>query len=82
MEGLFNQAVVKVKDYTNVSTDIQLKLYGLYKQITIGNINISKSSFFDIKGNAKYTAWENLKNKSKESAMIEYIQIVALLNKK
>jgi diazepam-binding inhibitor (GABA receptor modulating acyl-CoA-binding protein) len=83
MENLFNQAVVKVKELT-VSTDIQLRLYALYKQVTIGNIpdNYPEPSFFDIRGNAKYTAWKAVKNKSKNDAMKEYIQTVAMLNKK
>lgn len=80
MENLFNQAAVKVKELT-VSTDIQLKLYALYKQVTIGNIpdNYPEPSFFDVRGNAKYTAWKAVKNKSKNDAMKEYIQTVALL---
>lgn len=83
MENLFNQAAVKVKELT-VSTDIQLNLYALYKQVTVGNIpdNYPEPSFFDVRGNAKYTAWKAVKNKSKNDAMKEYIQTVAVLNKK
>jgi diazepam-binding inhibitor (GABA receptor modulating acyl-CoA-binding protein) len=82
MENLFNQAVIKVKDLT-VSTDTQLILYSLYKQVINGNIpdNYPEPSFFDIRGNAKYTAWKGVKNKSKNDAMREYIQTVAVLNK-
>jgi acyl-CoA-binding protein len=82
MENLFNQAVIKVKDLT-VSTDTQLRLYSLYKQVIIGNIpdHYPEPSFFDLRGNAKYKAWKGVKNKSKHDAMKEYIQTVAVLNK-
>lgn len=77
---LFLECTEKVKTLT-VSQELMLKLYALYKQVTIGNIpdNYPEPSFFDVRGNAKYTAWKAVKNKSKNDAMKEYIQTVALL---
>ncbi|MBS1495872.1 MAG: acyl-CoA-binding protein [Bacteroidetes bacterium] len=57
-----------------------LKLYALYKQSTIGDINIDEpSNPFDFVNKAKYQAWLALKGKSKEKAMEDYIQLVTQL---
>ena len=59
------------------SNDTLLKLYGLYKQATVGDINTSRKNFsvtilksiekpglLDQKGRAKWSAWEKEKGKS------------------
>ena len=54
-----------------------LKLYSLYKQGTEGDVNgDAPSNPFDFVAKAKYSAWEELKGKTKEAAMEEYIQLV------
>jgi diazepam-binding inhibitor (GABA receptor modulator, acyl-CoA-binding protein) len=53
-----------------------LKLYGLYKQATIGDCNISKPGFFSFEANYKYEAWNSLKGYSKEKSMEEYVSFV------
>lgn len=54
--------------------DELLKLYGLYKQATIGDNNTPKPGMFDLKGKYKWQAWEDLKGKSQEDAEKEYIE--------
>ncbi len=62
------------------SNDILLQLYSLYKQGSIGDINIDPpSNPFDIVNKAKYNAWEALKGKTKEEAMQEYVELVQQL---
>lgn len=62
------------------SNEILLQLYSLYKQGTEGDVNIDPpSNPFDIVAKAKYNAWEELKGKSKETAMQEYIDLVTKL---
>jgi acyl-CoA-binding protein len=62
------------------SNDILLKLYSLYKQGSVGDINIDPpSNPFDIVNKAKYNAWEALKGKTKEEAMQEYVELVEKL---
>lgn len=58
---------------TRPSDDELLKLYGLYKQATIGDNNTPKPGMFDLKGKYKWQAWEDLKGKSQEDAEKEYI---------
>lgn len=62
------------------SNEILLQLYSLYKQGTEGDVNIDPpSNPFDIVAKAKYNAWEELKGKSKEAAMQEYVDLVTKL---
>lgn len=56
-----------------------LRLYGLYKQATVGDVNSSRPSQFDFVGRAKWDAWEKLKGSSTQEAMQMYIDLVAEL---
>jgi acyl-CoA-binding protein len=58
-----------------------LKLYGLNKQATIGDINIESPKMFDFVAAAKYNAWKNFSGMTKEDAMIKYIDLVESLFK-
>jgi diazepam-binding inhibitor (GABA receptor modulating acyl-CoA-binding protein) len=53
---------IKLKD------EEALLLYGLYKQGTVGDVNIDKPGFFAMTDKAKWTAWDEKKGKSKEQA--------------
>lgn len=73
----FETAVTNSKQLPDQSNENLLKIYGLYKQATEGDVNIEKpTNFFDFKGIAKYNAWEELKGMPKEEAMKQYIQFV------
>jgi acyl-CoA-binding protein len=50
----FERAAETVKHMKGLDNDQRLQLYGLYKQSTVGNINISKPYFFDAVGAAKW----------------------------
>lgn len=59
------------------SNETLLQLYSLYKQGSIGDVNIDPpSNPFDFVGKAKYEAWAGLKGKSAMEAMTEYIELV------
>ncbi|WP_126243665.1 acyl-CoA-binding protein [Chitinophaga rhizosphaerae] len=63
--------------------DVLLQLYSLYKQATEGDINVEPpANMFDFVGKAKYDAWNNLKGKSKDAAMQDYIDLVNQLKNK
>ena len=53
-----------------------LKLYGLYKQSTEGNVKGKRPGFSDFKGRAKYDAWARLRGKSPDWEMGEYIKLL------
>jgi diazepam-binding inhibitor (GABA receptor modulating acyl-CoA-binding protein) len=57
-----------------------LKIYGLYKQATVGDNGEQKPGFGDLVGRAKWDAWNALKGKSAEQAMREYVELIRSLS--
>lgn len=55
------------------SKDLMLRFYAYYKQGTFGRNKQPKPSFWDVVNRAKWQAWEDLGNMSKERAMQEYV---------
>lgn len=78
VKNVFIEYTEKVKNY-NVPQEIQLKLYGLYKQANFGDNNTPKPSILDFRGRAKWNAWNEQKNESKYNSMKRYILIVKTL---
>jgi len=81
LEQQFLEAVANSKTLTEKpSNDILLQLYSLYKQATEGDTTESSpSNPFDFVAKFKHEAWAKLKGITKESAMEQYIQLVASL---
>ena len=79
-----NTAAEQVKHLLYEPTDNdKLKLYGLYKQSTQGDVTGNRpSGFFNIKEKAKYDAWNENKGLSKENAMKLYVDFVSELQNK
>ncbi len=50
-------------------TNTLLKLYALYKQATLGDVEGDEPGPFDFTRRAKYDAWSGVKGTSRESAM-------------
>jgi len=76
----FIDAAERVKSLkVKPSNDDLMQLYGLYKQATIGDINIQKPGFWDVKGQTKYDAWAVYKTMPKEKAMLLYTRLVKRL---
>lgn len=80
MEGLgkhFDQAAADIKTYgKDISNDDLLKIYALYKQVTVGDCNTERPGLLDMKGKAKWDAWNAIKGKSKDDAKKEYVEFV------
>ena len=53
-----------------------LKIYGLYKQGSEGDVAGSRPGFADLVGRAKYDAWAALKGTAKDAAMQQYIDLI------
>ena len=53
-----------------------LKLYALYKQATVGDVEGKRPGFSDMVGRAKYDAWSATKGKSADDAMKEYTALI------
>ena len=83
LEAQFKSAAEAVKTLPEKpENDMLLRLYGLYKQGSEGDVAGAKPGFFDFKGVAKYEAWEKLKGTSNEKAMEDYVKLVKRLGGK
>lgn len=56
-----------------------LKLYGLYKQGSAGDVEGSRPGFTDMVGRAKFDAWAGLKGTSQDEAQQQYIDLIESL---
>ena len=65
---------------SNLSQDpgneVKLKLYGLYKQATVGDAGGKRPGVFDPVGRAKFDAWAQLAGTTPEDAKREYVHLV------
>ena len=77
----FEQAAADSKNLpSKPSNETLLQLYSLYKQGSIGDVNIEPpSNPFDFVAKAKYDAWAWLKGKSATEAMTAYIELITKL---
>lgn len=57
-----------------------LKLYGLYKQATVGDNTEKKPGFSDMVGRAKWDAWNSLKGTASDAAMQQYVDLIGSLS--
>lgn len=77
LQAQFKKAAEEVMELSKRPEDkTLLRLYGLYKQATEGNIKGKRPGFTDVKGRAKYDAWSRRRGKSAEWAMGEYVKLV------
>ena len=73
----FEEAQKRVKTLASTpDTDTLLALYALYKQGTVGDVDGKRPGMLDLKGRAKWDAWERKKGLSKDQAMEEYCRLV------
>lgn len=79
----FQQAADDVKQLSKRPTNEELlDLYAFYKQGSEGDVSGKKPGMLDVKGRAKYDAWEKRKGMNKEEAMQKYVDYVERLRKK
>ena len=56
-----------------------LKIYGLYKQATVGDNGEKKPGFSDMIGRAKWDAWNGCKGTSSDDAKRQYVELIRSL---
>lgn len=56
-----------------------LRIYGLYKQATQGDVQGAKPGFSDLVGRAKWDAWNQQKGATADAAMQAYIDLIESL---
>lgn len=77
----FDKAVIRSKELAKrPSNEELLLLYALFKQATEGDIVGDRPGGFDFKAIAKFDSWAELKNKTRDAAMQEYVQLVDRLH--
>lgn len=73
----FESAAQRVKTLSKApDNQTLLKLYGLYKQGTTGDVQGKKPSRINIRERAKYEAWEAQKGMDQDAAQQAYISLV------
>ena len=78
----FDSAVTRSRELTSrPSNENLLLLYALFKQATEGDVTGERPGGFDFKAIAKYDAWTEVKGKSTDEAMREYVALVDRLGK-
>jgi len=76
----FDAAIARTKTLPTQSTTVQLELYGLFKQASSGDVSGSRPGMFDMRGRAKWDAWDKRRGMSGEQAMQAYTAYVAGLS--
>lgn len=57
-----------------------LKIYGLYKQATVGDVTEKKPGFGDMIGRAKWDAWNAVKGTPSDEAKRRYVELIQSLS--
>ena len=80
LKSAFEQASRDIQTLSErPDNDTLLRLYGLYKQGSEGDVKGDKPGFFDFVGTAKYEAWAKLKGTAQEDAQKKYVDLVKKL---
>ncbi|GMS98428.1 hypothetical protein PENTCL1PPCAC_20603, partial [Pristionchus entomophagus] len=78
MEAKFQAAVDIIQKLPKsgplqTSTDDKLRFYSLFKQATVGAVNIGRPGVFSPIERVKWDAWEAVRDLSNEEAMRQYV---------
>ena len=78
MESKFTLASNEVKNLKEdpFTNDQKLNMYSLYKVATMGKCDTAKPGMFNMTAKAKWNAWNDQGDKTKEDAQTEYVAFV------
>ena len=80
LKSKFEQAVKDSKGLPEKPDNMTLlKIYALYKQASSGDAEGKRPGFADMVGRAKWDAWNELKGKSGDEAMQQYVDLIESL---
>ena len=80
LQSLFEAAEANSKLLSEKPDNVTLlKIYGLYKQATLGDNGEKKPSFSDFVARAKWDAWTANKGLSQDEARQKYIDLIESL---
>ena len=81
LQAAFDSAVAGSKSLSERPDNATLlKLYGLYKQATAGDVTDKKPGFSDMVGRAKWDAWNGFMGTSRADAMQQYVDLIESLS--
>jgi acyl-CoA-binding protein len=81
LQARFDAAVASSKSLSERPDNATLlKIYGLYKQATAGDVADKKPGFGDMVGRAKWDAWNALKGTSSDDAKQQYVDLIESLS--
>lgn len=84
LQTKFHKAVALIAnppaDSVKATIEQKLKIYALYKQATMGDINTPQPWAVQVEARAKWDAWNLLKGKEKTECMEHYIQLLQEIN--
>jgi diazepam-binding inhibitor (GABA receptor modulator, acyl-CoA-binding protein) len=73
----FEQAVVDSKNLPERPDNMtMLKIYALYKQASVGDVEGKRPGFTDMVGRAKWDAWNELKGQPQDEAKQAYVDLI------
>ena len=80
----FQEAVGLASKMTQASLpqDVQLRLYALYKQSTLGTLDLKQNSSFHLRDAFKTNAWMQISHLTIDNAKEQYIEMIQSLLKK
>lgn len=77
LETQFKEAAERVKTLEKKpDNETLLKLYALYKQVTVGVVNTSQPWAVQLEARAKWDAWYALGSMDRNTAMTKYVSLV------
>jgi len=77
LDASFEAAQQRVKTLSAAPPpETLLKLYGLFKQATVGDATGKRPGMMDFRGRAKFDAWAALKGGSADDAKTRYVALV------
>ena len=72
----FEEACELAKNFSKKPSDSEfLEFYGLFKQATVGDVNIDKPGALDLKKKAMYESWNAHKGMSADAAKEAYVKV-------
>lgn len=77
LEARFQQAVAESKTLPERPDNATLlRLYALFKQGSVGDVEGSRPGFTDMIGRAKWDAWKAIEGTDKTTAMQQYVDLI------
>lgn len=76
----FEAAVSRVREGSeDPGNEAKLRLYGLYKQATVGDVDGKRPGFTNPVGRAKYDSWASISGMAASAAKQAYVDLAAQL---